>query len=601
MHTIADDIGKLGQGIGGLIGGLGVGAAGSTTAFTALSTALSEILPDLGQIAGYLSNGLGPALSDIVPLVDGLGKTFDFLASALPPNEIRATADALTALFVTFKLGSWASVIQDGTKFTSFLKGSSVAAEDATGRIKSLAVDGVGKLSAALDVATGPLGWIIAGAGLLGNELGKLSGVGDHTAANVDALTSAMGDAATGSAQTQGQIDELANAFTFMATGPLHAADGLKSMDDALVKLNQANPALAAQEFTMLSKSLEANHVSADQVARDFPQYTQAVQDAALQSHLLGSQTDQLTAALLAQATAAKTNAETTAQQTLSALGATDGQNRMTLSLDNTITAFETASGQVSAYKTALDALYGKYQDYSQAEATFTTDLSDATKALTNGKDAIDLSAAAGAKNFTVLSQLSTANENVAEALLQQTGNQDQANKSLQDGALKIDALAKSAGFTDIQIAQLNKDLYGTANIKDITVTVGSNTAPAYKGVNDLLDFINSSGATVHVYEYNGTVSNSGSGVKARAGGGPVVQGETYWVGETQPELFTAGADGFITPSDMLKPATVAPGGTGGGAAPVVVNVYLDGRLVTAGVRSSAQQYKSRNAQTGLT
>lgn len=602
MHTIADDIGKLGQGVGGLIGGLGVGASGSTTAFTALSTALSEILPDLGQVIGTLSNGLGPALADIVPLIDGAAKGVTVLTGALSPGEIQTAALAFAGLFAVFKGASWTGLLQEGTKFTQFLGGAAKTSTEAEGAIKSLATKGVGALSAALDVATGPLGLIIAGAGLLGNELGKLSGVGDHTAANVDALASAMGDAANGSARTQGQIDELANAFEFMSTGPLHAADGLKSMDEALVKLNQANPQQAAQEFAMLSKSLEANGVSSADVAKDFPQYTQAVEDAKLQSHLLGTQTDQLTQSLITAGQSAHDAAQKTAEQTLAALGAVDGQNKLNLKLDDTITAYETATGQASAYKTALDAMYGKYQGYSQAQATFTTDVDNAAKSLTHGKDAIDLNSAAGAANFTLLSQLATQNENVAEALLKQTGNQNAANKSLQDGALKIDALAKSSGFTDTQIQQLNKDLYGTASIKDISVTVSANTDAAYSGVDQLLSYVNSSGATIHVYEYDGTVSNSGSGVKARAGGGPVVKGETYWVGEKGvPELFTAGANGFITPSDMLKPATVAPGGVGGGAAPVVVNVYLDGKLVTGGVRSSAQQYKTRNAQTGLT
>jgi len=590
MHAIAGDVGKIGQGLGGFIGGLGVGASGATTGFNALAKSLSEILPDLGQIIGDLSNGLGPALADVLPVVDGVAKGITVLMGVLNPGEIQAAGVALAGLFAAFKIGGLAGALQEGVTFTSFLKGSGVAAAESEGKIKSFAVKGIGGLSAALDVATGPLGLIIAGAGLLGNELGKLSGVGDHTTANVDALTSAMADAANGSAQTQGQIDELANAFTFMATGPLHATNGLKSMDDALVKLQQTSPAQAAQEFALLSKSMQANGVSAAQVAKDFPQYTQAVQDAQLQSHLLGTQTDQLSQSLATAAQSAHDAAQKTAEQALAALGATDGQNKLTLKLDDTITAYETATGEASAYKTALDAMYGKYQDYSQAQATFTTDVANATGQITKGKDAIDLTTKSGAANFTLLGQLATQNENVAEALLKQTGNQQAANKSLQDGAVKIDALAKSAGFTDGQIAQLNKDLYGTASIKDIKVTVSANTDAAYSGVNQLLNFVNSSGATIHVYENANGVYNTGMTGHAKASGGVVgafsglVRGGRTLVGEYGPEVvdLPMGSTVHSNPDTQRMLGAGSGGASGaGGAFELTVSPGSDGAVAT--------------------
>lgn len=620
MHGIATDFGKLGQGLGGFVSGLGVGASGATAGFNALSKSLSEVLPDIGQIIGYLSNGLGPALGDIVPVIDGAAKAITLLTGALSPGEIQAATLALAGLFGTFKLASWTGLLQEGAGFTTFLKGTPVAAGEAEGAIKSFATKGVGALSAALDLATGPLGLIIAGAGLLGNELGKLSGVGDHTAGNVDALASAMSDAANGSAQAQGNVNEFANAMVFLANSPGQATDGLKSLDDAMTKLYQSNPQQAASEFASLSKSLEANGVSADQVAKDFPQYSQAVADAKLQSHLLGAQTDQLTSSLITSAQSAHDSAQKTAEQTLAVLGATNGQDKFTVSLDATITAYETASGKASAYKTALDALYGKYQNYSQAEATFTTDLDNASKSLTHGKDAIDLNSKAGAANFTVLSGLATQNEQVAETLLKQSGNQDKANKALQTGAEKIDSLAKSAGFTDTQIAELNKDLYGTASIKDITVTVGANTAPAYKGVGALLNYVNSSGATIHVYETaDGIVHNTGMSVQAKADGGfvagapgapvPVIaHGEEYVLSRGM----LAGRQA-VDPGVLAALRGVAAASSGGGgvalapappatAPPVIVNTfYIDGSQVTGAVRSSAQRYARRNSGTGLT
>jgi len=577
MHDVAADFGKIGQGVGGLISGLSVGAGGSTTAFNALSKSLSELLPDVGQIIGYLSNGLGPALSDIVPVVDGAAKALTVLTGALSPGEIQAAGVAFAGLFTAFKGASLVGALKEGATFTSFLKGSGVAAAEAEGKVASFASKGIGALSSALDVATGPLGLIIAGAGLLGNELGKVSGVGDHTAANVDALTSAMSDAANGSAAAQGKLDEFANAMQFMANASGgRATDGIKSIDSALTQLFQTNPQQAATEFGLLSKSLEANGENASDVAKEFPQYTKAVADAQLQSHLMGSQTDQLTASLIGSATAAKTSADQTAAQALAALGATDGQNQLNIALDKSISDYEQASGQSSAYKTALDALYGKYQGYSAAQAAFTTDLANTATQLTKGKDAIDLSTAAGAANFTQLSNLATQNEQVAETLLKQSGSQDKANKSLQDGALKIDALAKSAGFTDTQIAQLNTDLYGTASIKDIAVHVSANTADAYAAVGGFLSYVNSSGATIHVYETASGVYNTGMTAHAKATGGIVggigaaatggVRGSWTLTDEQGPELkkLPFGTQVFSAPDSARMMAEAAQGGAGG-------------------------------------
>ena len=46
-----------------------------------------------------------------------------------------------------------------------------------------------------------------------------------------------------------------------------------------------------------------------------------------------------------------------------------------------------------------------------------------------------------------------------------------------------------------------------------------------------------------------------------RAAGGPVSSGRTYLVGERGPELFTAGASGYVTPNSALGGATTTPAG----------------------------------------
>jgi hypothetical protein len=603
MSHVADDMDRLGAGAGGFVAALGAepGLQGAVSGFDALFQLVEHLLPDLGQITNTVAGGLGPAFHGLVDVIDPLLDGATKLISTLSPGEIQAITGAVTGLFLAFKVAGSAQVLNEGATFLGFLKGGAVNSEALADK-SGLAGKALGGMGTAVSALTGPLGLVLGSVALLGPELGNLAGVGVHVTDNVNGIAAALSQAATGSVDAQQQLNQYVDALLFAGDATGHTGEAFNQLDKALVQLMQSDPQQAAVEFDQISEALVKEGKSTSDVAGLLPQYSKAVSDAKAQTQLASTTTDQLSSALTKAGNAAVASAQQTAQNTLAALGARDGQNALNVQLDESITAYETASGQAGAYKVALDALYGKYQSYSQAEATFTTDLDNASKSLTKGKDAINLHTAAGAANFTLLSQLATANENVAQALYTQTGNQGQANKSLQDGALKIDALAKSAGFTDGQIQDLNKDLYGTASLKDIHVTVSADTSPAWNGVKTLIAGIDEQVGSVTVVENVSGGGVASKGPEARAGGGPVVRGQTYWVGETgQPELFTAGADGYITPLDMLRPATAGPGGSGGGGLAPVVNVYIDGRLVTAGVRSSAQQYKTRNAQTGLT
>jgi hypothetical protein len=87
-------------------------------------------------------------------------------------------------------------------------------------------------------------------------------------------------------------------------------------------------------------------------------------------------------------------------------------------------------------------------------------------------------------------------------------------------------------------------------------------------------------------------------GLEARAGGGPVIKGRTYLVGENGPELVTMGASGFVTPTNKLDAATLdAAAGRGGSGAPVIVNVYAlaDGPAVGRRVVEVIQDYEQFN------
>jgi hypothetical protein len=573
---IAADFGKLGAGISGLFSGLGSGALGGTAGFSALIDLASHLLTDIGQIVGALSNGLGPALHDIDTVAVPVAGALTDVIKAFPPGAIRLAADAVAALFAAFQIAKISGAVQEGATFLTFLKGTTVAATEADGALAGMAAKGVGGLSTALSAAAGPLGVIITGAGMLGNYLGHLAGVGSTVGQSVGDLAIQMENAAQGSGAAQDSVTSLAQA---LASAPFGAgAKGLGEVDAALMQLQASDPQGAATEFYQIQQALEAQGKSAADVAKMFPQYTKAVQDAQLQaeatagsSKALTGSIDVLTVSMGDATLKAQENARQSAAATLAALGLSDGSSTLATSLDITLQAFSENSSAASALQQAYDALFGKYASYSDAQAKFTVDLANVAKQVTGGKDAVDLSSEAGAKNFEVFKQLADANESRAEALLRETGSQDKANQSLQDGALALDAAAKKAGFTKDQIDQLNLALYGTKNLSNLSITVGADTDPAINSVNDSLRYIDNQVAYVQVQAvgsiaggkqllaHGGEVSSVGA---AAAGG---VHGSLTMINEQGPELvrLPTGSTVFTNPDSqrMLNQALATAGG----------------------------------------
>lgn len=78
------------------------------------------------------------------------------------------------------------------------------------------------------------------------------------------------------------------------------------------------------------------------------------------------------------------------------------------------------------------------------------------------------------------------------------------------------------------------------------------------------------SNATINIDTYERVTAGNGS-VKARAMGGPVNAGETYWVGEREAELFVPEVNGRIYNQNQLASLAGSPAAGGGGD---VFNVY---------------------------
>lgn len=605
---LAADFGKLGTGVSQFFSGLATGARGGMIGLDTLITDAEHLLGDLGQITGALSQGLGPALHDVsdaaLPLADGLTKVI----SAFPPNDIRVAADATVALFAAFKLATLAGVVAEGTTFIGFLKAAAAGEIALTGETGVLTT-AMSAMGTAAEAAAGPLGLLVGGLAMASTgsstttlAFSDMQGKAYSAVPALDTLTKMLHDAAGGGKDAQGSIDNMAGSLRQASSQGANTSAAVSQLDQGLAKLYQSDPAGATREYADVVKQLGLN---TQQAAAAFPKYADAAgltakasydaqaaaQGLSAANSTAAIQVQELTQSVIGQQQKLSQAAGTTGVNTIAALSFIGAQETLNSKVADAVGEYSLATGAANAFKSAQDALYGKYASYSQAEATFTTDMTNAATQLKAGKDAINLNSAAGAANFTVLNQLAQANEQVAEALIKQGGSADQANRALQDGAVKIDALAKSAGFSATQIAQLNQDLYGTASIKDIQVTVGADTSGALAAVHDTVRYIDGQSAYIQVYASSANLGGGkallatggiSGGIGAAAGGGP--RGSLTWVGEQGPELvrLPVGATVHSNPDSMRMAAQPAPGDSASAAIQVSFSGGLDSAFATA-------------------
>lgn len=534
MQVLSVFTGDIGQGIGEFTQNLGTGSGGAALGLQALGGALEHVLADVGQIAGSLSSGLGPALKDIlgaaVPVADALAN----VVSAFPPKAIEYAGVATAALFAAFKISALTGAIAEGTTFTAFLKGlvpteATAAAETTT-------------LSASFQSLLGPAGAVLALLPLLTSQSGSLSLVNADLKGktvglgiSVSDYTTHLKEAGDGSRSAQQAIDGLTGTLKDQKNAGADISRQLGEMDQALASLFTTDKAAAAKEYSAILGDLG---LTAQQGSAQFPLYAKALSSVQVAAQQAVPVLDSFTGALQAAAGKAGDSAKKSAEVTLAALGLMDGTSNLTTSLYNQLQAFTLDGDAASAFKTTLDALFGKYQSYSDAQASFTTDLASTAKQLKYSSDGFNVNTDAGAANYKLMSTLATANESRAEALLRETGSQQRANQALQAGALAIDQVAKNAGFTKTQIDALNLALYGTKNIGAIKVPISADTSSVYSQVDRVIKWVGAQTAYVQVQAV-GTGASGGRALLAHGGavgashaaeGGP--RGNVVTVGE---------------------------------------------------------------------
>lgn len=236
--------------IGGLKGALGD-----------LKTAASGVLDKFSLFNGAKLAGLAQAGQDLAGIEEaaaGAGQLSLFETDMAGIVQVAETGPAQLALFETGLNG--------------------IAAES---DIASVATGGLAGKIGKFALAGGVIGGVLIGVSLLGEYLGHLAGVGDHTGGQVDKFTIALRGAADGSDAARQQLAGLSTALVFMSSTQGKPVQGLTDMDSALTQLvTSGHAADARSDFNTIAAALAKSGMSAKDAAAQFPQYEQALKDA---------------------------------------------------------------------------------------------------------------------------------------------------------------------------------------------------------------------------------------------------------------------------------------------------------------------------------
>lgn len=471
----------------------------------------------------------------------------------------------LVASLVKFSITATTTVLEAIDKVVTALTGMGAAAK-ATAVETEAAEAASTKWTTALGRGIPILGAIIAGTGMLGDKIGQLAGVGDHSAIDINQFTTSLLDAADGSQQVQAQVLKTADAMVFISDESGHTVQGLKDIDSSLAQLySSGNADAAKKEFDAITKSLAAQGLSAQDAASKFPQYNQAIQDAATQQKLAASAAKEAGSAV-GGTTDPLNQAAAAAQGTADAVNAVSD-------------AFTTLSGNITA-STAID--------------TFKKDLLSVTDELKKNGTSLGDDTLAGLANRDAFRNAADEILKYRDAQIKNGESTDQANQDAANQAAQLIKVWEQLGANKAQVEAYAKEL-GLVP-KDLYTQVGLDTGPAVRQLNGLIQAINSSSGTVQVYA---SPTNPGGGKAYGFADGGFVPGSK---GQAQWAIVHGGE--FVISNDMLAGSASVPsipaGGRGGAGTVVHVDLYLDGKKLSGSQRTQVLRYDLRNSRNNL-
>ena len=540
--TVADFAGslpQLGDGIGQFFSGI-VGDANRTGAgISSFVSVASNALGTLGKVGGDLSSTLSADFTAITPALNG---ALGVIKDVSSPTTLGGLVGVFGAMKLDPLFATGLNKAADG--FTAV----AAKAEDAYGPTSKLAGAALGTatgFSKAADIIGGPWGMAIgAGIGLL---TGFLS--------TQDKMTSSASDFTSAINQDSGVVGQ----NTVATIQNQLAKEGLLDLSDKL-GISQGTLIEAAAGEAGAQKTVAEAYAKKDKAMRDaintgavgldqgnrellrmedqkaaFDKLTKSVIDATNEDRknneatlAANSSAKIFNATITDMASKMQVNAQANAMGVVGALNFGDSQAELNKTLYDSLDAYNQAVSGGSAYGSVLAALNGSTNTLLGTEAGFTIALGNMTTAVKANGLSLDVNDDKGAANIQNFTNIAASAEKAAVAVYQSEVSTKGASQAYDDANTKlkqekqafIDA-ADKAGFNKDEVKKLADELYQLP--KDIPIGISVNTAPAYKGVNELLNFVNSSGATIHVYETSdGVVHNSGMSATAKATGGPI-------------------------------------------------------------------------------
>lgn len=624
LEATLNTLGNTIYSVGSLLGSASTAASPALLGLTHTINGLDDAIRSVGSppvvgglVGAFTAMKLDPKVQGgLLSGAEGLSKIADRASESggmLGKVEGAASgASGTLAKMAGIVGGPWGIAIGAGVGLVSGLIGALSRADDATKAITvsqgdlaaSVQQDGakVGQTTSAYIAQQAQVSGLADEAKSAGVSLELLTQAATGNQSAMTQLTQITGQSNEVSRQQQlatiaslsGQ-DQLARAQqqTAVATNTLYS-----SSVQMVSGQNQLNQAFTTGNVRLAQGLVASNSLTTgnQQLLNSVRAQTQQVADAVNKQTALNKATADLNntsnifdATLAADYQKLTEKSQVTAQNTVAALNLGAGQSTLNQTLAASVDQYNLASSAASAYGSILTADFGKYQNYSDAVASFTISIKEQSKALTAGKNAMDLSTDAGAHNEQILSGMAKQNYQVAQSLLTQTGSQDKANKALQAGAVQIDQVAKNAGFTKDQIDALNVALYGTKNIGAIKVPISADTGPAKAAVAHLLNDIDSSTGTIQVYSNVHDPAGGKALGAGKAGGGPVTAGSMLPVGEHGQETAVFSQDAYILTHGQTVAMQSRPAPSGAATVNATFNYYGSGQ---PGTETKAQMMR---------
>lgn len=514
------------------------------------SGVLDKILPDSGKLAalsqlGSEMSSVETEMTGVEGAAKGAGEQLSLLDENMQAIPWKMGHEQLS-LFETDASGIETAAEGAAQQLPGMAQGMS-AVEQEAGNAEEASTGLLGKIGK-FALVGGGVGAAVFGLVTLGQTLGQLAGVGDHTAMSMEALNGLFASLGEGSATAGSELATASSGMAALSGIFGGSVQGLQQIDQGFAQMVSSGHISEAQsEFGQISAALQKQGLTAQQVAGDFPQYEQAIKNTGDAAQTMDGQVQGM------QATLAKQQALTQFSSDLQGL---------TQSIQTNGNALFGNSQQAVANQQAISGAATDILNFYQQQRTAGVGIAGATTQM-------DL-------------QIAALEKTAVKAGIGK-GDVDQYIATLLN--IPLSRVTQIVADTAPAQSALQKFLY-QANNSSATVTVYENSS--------------------------GTVLSPGSGgYKARAGGGPVEAGQTYIVGEDGPEIVTFGASGYVTPNQMLQPAALAgiggPGGSAGGG--TVVNNYfitqvagsvLSDKKLGDVMRTVYLQYNSRNSANGL-